>query len=94
MTLMVTYSTGEEARREFRIAVDSTELKVEMVTPTNPPRFYDVEYVVPAGAMEGKKKVTVKFEAVGQREVAGVCGVRMVRGEMPRQSVIPLGRNP
>ena len=43
--------------------------------------FFDVEYVIPAAAVQGKQKVTVRFQATGGNETAGVYGVRIVRAD-------------
>jgi hypothetical protein len=42
-------------------------------------RFFDVEYPLPADLVQGKQKITVRFEATGGNEVAPVFGVRLVR---------------
>jgi len=43
-------------------------------------RFFDVEYAIPASLVRSKEKVTVRFEAVEGNQIAGVFGVRMIRG--------------
>ena len=42
--------------------------------------FWDAEYVMPAGLVQGKTKVTVRFQAdPGEGRIAPVFGVRMIR---------------
>jgi len=46
-------------------------------------RFLDVEYPLPTRLIEGRQKVTVRFQATEGREIAAVFGVRVVRAEGP-----------
>ena len=39
------------------------------------------EEIVPAELVKGKQKVTVRFQATGGNETAGVFGVRLVRAD-------------
>jgi uncharacterized protein len=49
-----------------------------------PMRFFDVEYAVPADAVKGKQKVTVKFQAAEGSETGTVFGLRMIRTDAMR----------
>ncbi len=87
MALVVTYSSDEREDRTFEVLVDGRKLGEEKVprrTPEQDPRLFDVEYRVPAEAVEGKTKVTVRFAASGGSETAAVCGIRMVRAGAER----------
>jgi DUF1680 family protein len=85
LKLIVTYHGEERATRTFEILVDDTrvgEQRVERHRPGSPTKsFFDVEYAVPAESAKGKQKVTVRFQATGGNETAGVFGVRIVRAE-------------
>jgi DUF1680 family protein len=81
MTLIVTYSSGERTRRDFDVLIDGKRLKTESIAPATPSIFHDVDYSLPADAVRGKQKVTVRFEAAPGSEVAGVYGVRMIRAD-------------
>jgi DUF1680 family protein len=85
MKLIVTYHGEERATRTFEILVDDTrvgEQRIERHRPGSPTKsFFDVEYAIPAELAQGKQKVTVRFQATGGNETAGVFGVRVVRGE-------------
>jgi len=85
LKLIVTYHGEERATRTFEILVDDTrigEQRVERHRPGSPTKsFFDVEYAVPAELAQGKQKVTVRFQAAGGNETAGVFGVRMVRAD-------------
>ena len=49
-----------------------------------PQQFFDVEYPVPAEAVKGKQKVTVKFQAAEGSQVGAVYGIRMIRTDAAR----------
>jgi hypothetical protein len=53
----------------------------ETVPASGVSRFFDVEYPLPAGVLEGKERVTVRFQAADGREIAAVYGIRMVRAQ-------------
>ena len=71
----------------FEILVDGTkvgEQKVERQSPEQGVRFFDVEYALPAALVQGKNKITLRFEAASGNEISGVYGIRMVRGDAER----------
>ena len=87
MTLVLTFSN--EARRNgvFDILVDGTKIGqyvTERRSPEQDIRFTDVEYPLPASLVEGKQRVTVRFETGNGNEISGVFGIRMVRGDSAR----------
>ncbi len=88
MTLMVTYHNEERANRTFEILVDGVrvgEQRIDRHRPGAPSKgFFDVEYAIPADLLKGKQKVTVRFQATGGNETAGVYGLRMIRTEAAR----------
>jgi hypothetical protein len=85
LKLIVTYHGEERATRTFEILVDDKrvgEQRIDRHRPGSPTKsFFDVEYAIPAELAQGKQKVTVRFQATGGNETAGVFGVRMVRAE-------------
>ena len=81
MAMMVTYNTQGRAR-SFNVLVDGTkvgEQTMERTSPEQEPRFFDVEYALPADLIAGKQKVTVRFEATNGNDISAVFGIRMVR---------------
>jgi len=83
MILVVTCNRDERQRRTFEILVDGVKVGEQVIERRSPEKktgFFDVEYRVPAGLVEGKHKVTVRFQGTGGSEVAAVYGIRMVRG--------------
>jgi hypothetical protein len=85
LKLIVTFHGEERATRTFEILLDDTrvgEQRIERHRPGSPTKsFFDVEYAIPAELVKGKQKVTVRFQATGGNETAGVFGVRLVRAE-------------
>lgn len=86
MVVIVTYYSGERRRGavNFDILADGQRIAEEEVTRSEPARFYDVEYVVPAKLVQGKEKVTIKFQAQEGSSVASVFGIRMIRADAER----------
>jgi hypothetical protein len=84
MALLVTYCNDEWRRRTFEILVDGTRVGEQVVEMRGPSRFFDVEYTLPTSLVQGKKKVTVRFQATGGNEIAAVYGIRMIRADTER----------
>jgi hypothetical protein len=88
MALVVTYHSEERQARTFEILVDGVrvgEQTLERYRPgTSSGRFFDVEYGVPGELAKGKQRVTVRFQATGGNETAGVFGIRTIRADARR----------
>ena len=86
MALIVTYYSAEWRRgpARFEILVDGQRVAEQEVGRSEPARFFDVEYPVAASLVQGKEKVTVRFQAVGDNSVASVFGIRMIRADAER----------
>ncbi len=86
MTLILTHYS--EDRRgtpaAFEIRIDGQRLAEAEVGRSEPPRFYEVEYPIPAELARGKDSVTVRFEARAGSQIATVFGLRMIRADAPR----------
>jgi DUF1680 family protein len=81
MVLAVTYRSGERPRDpKFDILVEGERIADdETLKRDRPPRFYDVKYPIPASLLEGKEKVTVRFETTEGSAIGPVFGLRMMR---------------
>ena len=83
LDLVVTYTTEERAKRTFEILVDGQRVGegvIERYPPGSPTgRFFDVDYNLPAELLKDKKKLTIRFQATGGNETAGVFGIRLIR---------------
>ncbi len=83
MILIVTYNRDERQRRTFDILADGVsvgEQAIERRSPEQKTGFFDVEYRIPAELVQGKERVTVRFQGSGGSEVPAVYGIRLVRG--------------
>jgi DUF1680 family protein len=83
MELVVTYYSDDRGRAPaaFSILVDGRSIGSQEVSRSRPPRFFDVSYPIDKELVEGKNKVTVRFEATEGNRVASVFGIRMIRGD-------------
>ena len=81
LALVITYCSAERSRsaRRFDILVQDQTIATQTVEREEPLRFYDVTYAVPAATVQGKEKVTVKFQAREDSSVAGVYGIRLIK---------------
>jgi hypothetical protein len=82
LILIVTYNRDERADRAFAVLIDGRkvgEQKIRRRSPQEKEEFFDVEYPVPAEAVAGKPKVTIRFEGIEGSETGTVYGVRIVR---------------
>ncbi len=81
--LVVTYYSNERrrGRASFEILVDDRVVGLQEVTRSVPARFFDVEYAIPEDLVQGKDKVTVRFQATADNQIATVFGIRMIRAD-------------
>ena len=86
MALVVTYCSDHDSRGRaiFDILLDGQKIANQEVTRNSPERFYDVEYAVGANLVEGREKVTVRFQATEGNVVAAIFGIRMIRADAER----------
>lgn len=85
VTLIVTYGNDARGRRgDFEILADGKKIgdqTVERRSPEQEIRFFDVEYKLPVELVQGKQKITVRFQAKQGAAVPGVFGIRSVRAD-------------
>src|SRR6185436_6645468 len=84
MALVVTYYNDEWRKRTFDVLVDGQGLGEQVVEKGGEPHFFDVEYLIPPNLVEGKQKVTVRFQATNGNEIAAVFGIRTIRADAER----------
>jgi hypothetical protein len=77
--LVVTYHTDSRRPRTFDVLLDGQPLAQERFEVSSDSRFVDREYPLPAAAIQGKQKVTVRFQATNGNDIAAVFGLRVVR---------------
>jgi hypothetical protein len=86
MTLIVTYNSGDRRGTPalFDILADGDLVQREHIRLDDPPRFYDVEYTIPAAIVAGKQSITLRFEAAEGSQIATIFAVRMIRADAER----------
>jgi DUF1680 family protein len=86
MALVVTYCSDHHSRGRaiFDILVDGQHVATQEVKRSSPARFYDVEYALGADLVEGRERVTVRFQATEGNVVAAIFGIRMIRADAER----------
>lgn len=86
MILIATYYTGDRrgTPADFEILVDGEGIAEQELRLTDPPRFFDIEYPIAAELIEGKSRVTVRFQAKQGSRIATVFGLRVIRGDAER----------
>ncbi|HXT32264.1 MAG TPA: beta-L-arabinofuranosidase domain-containing protein [Vicinamibacterales bacterium] len=77
--LVATYHSDSRRPRTFDILVDGQSIAQERFDVSSENRFLDREYAIPAALVQGKQKVTVRFQATGGNDIAAVFGLRMIR---------------
>jgi hypothetical protein len=83
MVVVATYYSADRrtSPASFEILVDGQRIAEQKVERTDPGRFYDVQYPVPAALVQGKSRVAVRFQAKEGSQIAAVFGIRMTRGD-------------
>ena len=81
MALVVSYYSDEWRKRTFDVLVEGQKVGEQTIEKGGPVHFFDVEYAVPASLVQGKQKVTVRFQATNGNEIAAVFGLRMIQAE-------------
>ncbi|MBI4918253.1 MAG: glycoside hydrolase family 127 protein [Acidobacteria bacterium] len=84
MALVVNYYHDEWRTRTFDILVNGEKVGEQVVERGGVPHAFDVTYQIPAALVRGKQAVTVRFQATGGNEIAGVYGLRMIRADAER----------
>ncbi len=87
MGLIITFSNDARRDGSFEILVDGKkvgEQETKDEVPELDVQFFDVEYAIPSELIEGKQKVTVRFEASTGSDIPGVFGIRMIRADLAR----------
>ncbi len=78
-TLVVTYQKDNRRIRTFDVLVSGQRVASQTLEANGESRFFDVEYPLPPALVDGKQRVTVRFEATNGNEIGAVFGVRTVR---------------
>jgi len=66
---------------DFQILIDGEAVAEHHLERSDPPRFYDVRFPIPADLVRGKTSVTVRFQGQPESQVPAIFGVRLIRAE-------------
>ena len=77
--LSVTYWGSDAGNRNFDILVDGQKIATQSLQNNRPDEFFDVVTPIPAVLTQGKKRVTVRFQAHPGASAGGVFGARILR---------------
>jgi len=84
LALVVTYHSDQRRARSFEILVDGRRVGEQAIPQSSVSTFFDVEYALPADLVRDRQKVTVRFQAASESEIAAVFGLRMIRKDAER----------
>jgi len=79
--LVITYWGNERIRPDFEILVDGAKIADEKLEGRPKNAFYDVTYVLPAVATQGKSSVRIRVQGKGNAWSGSFAGARVVRAK-------------
>jgi hypothetical protein len=86
--LICTYWGGDSGR-QFDILVDGTKLVTQRLTASHPNAFFDVTYPIPPEFVQGKERITVRFEAPTRGMAGGVFGCQILKSRAAESNAPP-----
>jgi DUF1680 family protein len=87
--LSVTYWGSDGGNRIFDVLIDGQKLATQRLESNRPNKFYEEVYPIAANLLQGKGKVTVKFQAHPGAWAGGVFGVRLLKKAGPPPAPTP-----
>jgi hypothetical protein len=79
LRLVCTFWGSDAGGRIFDILIDGEEIATQRLENNKPGAFYDETYEIPTLLTQGKRQVTVVFQAHPRRMAGGLYGARMVK---------------
>ncbi len=79
LVLLCTYWGGEGGNRRFDILVEDKVIASPSLGRQAPGKFYDVEYPIPPELLQGRDKVTIKFQAKPDNTAGGIFRCALLR---------------
>ena len=70
---------GSDTGRIFDILVDGKKIATQRLQNNHPNQFFEVSYALPADLLQGKEKVTIRFQARPGGIAGGVFECRIVK---------------
>lgn len=79
-TLMVSYYSDDRQRdNKFILFIEGEKIAEEQIGRVPSPRLIEKEYLIPERLLQGKTKITVRFEAQPGSEIGPVVSLRLLR---------------
>jgi uncharacterized protein len=79
--LVCSYWGSDAGGREFDILVDGTKIATQVLEKPRPEKFMDIVYPIPGSLTQGKKVVTIRFQAHPGKIAGGLFDCRTLRSE-------------
>lgn len=80
LVLLVTYYTDDrQPEMRFSVLAGGEKISQEKIERSPAPRFVEKEYPLPPQLLQGKTKITIRFQAQSESEIAPVVEVRLLR---------------
>ena len=79
--LVCTYWGSDGGGRDFEILVDGKRIATQVLNASKPNQFIDAAYDIPSELLQGKKEITVTFQAHKGNTAGGLFGCRMVKAK-------------
>jgi DUF1680 family protein len=76
--LVVSYNRDNRRARSFEVIVEGQTLASEKFDFDSASRFFDREYALPPALVQGRTRLTIRFQSTGTLEVAPVYGLRLI----------------
>ncbi len=83
LALVLTFNSDDRrySPADFEIQIDGKPLTTQHLDRSDPPRFYDVSFPIPAEMVKDRSSVTIRFQATPGSQVPAIFGVRVVRAK-------------
>ena len=78
-TLRCTYWGNDSGHRSFDILVDGQKIAEQKLDKTKLGQFFDVDYAIPTALIQGKQRVSVKFQAHSDAIAGGLFGLLVLK---------------
>ena len=75
--LVCAYWGSDGGVREFDVLVDGTRIATQKLENLHPGTFFEQKYLIPAELVQGKSRVTVRFQGLPGKTAGGVFGLQV-----------------
>ncbi len=79
LQLICTYWGSDGGNREFNILINGQKIATQKLKGEKPNKFHNIAYNIPTELLEGRDKITVRFEPLPGNVAGGLFGCRVVK---------------